>query len=49
MAMQINMRDVPENVRDEPAVRATLQGKSMWDLPRRPRAIGFLLVDRCLA
>ncbi len=31
MAIQINIRDVPERVRDELAARAALQGKSMQE------------------
>ena len=31
MAIQINIRDVPEKVRDELAARAALQGKSMQE------------------
>jgi len=34
MAMQINIRDVPEKVRDELAARAALQGKSMQEYLR---------------
>ena len=34
MAIQINIRDVPEKVRDELAARAALQGKSMQEFPR---------------
>jgi antitoxin FitA len=31
MGIQINIRDVPEKVRDELAARAALQGKSMQE------------------
>jgi plasmid stability protein len=34
MAIQINIRDVPESVRDELAARAALQGKSMQEFLR---------------
>lgn len=34
MALQINIRDVPEKVRDELAARAALQGKSMQEFLR---------------
>src|SRR5260221_1484631 len=34
MAIQINIRDVPERVRDELAARAALQGKSMQEFLR---------------
>ena len=34
MAIQINIRDVPEKVHDELAARATLQGKSMQEFLR---------------
>jgi plasmid stability protein len=34
MAVQINIRDVPEEVRDELAARAALQGKSMQEFLR---------------
>ena len=34
MAIQINIRDVPEEVRDELAARAALQGKSMQEFLR---------------
>ena len=34
MAIQINIRDVPERVRDEIAARAALQGKSMQEFLR---------------
>jgi plasmid stability protein len=34
MAVQINIRDVPEGVRDELAARAALQGKSMQEYLR---------------
>ncbi len=34
MGMQINIRDVPEKVRDELAARAALQGKSMQEFLR---------------
>ena len=34
MATQINIRDVPERVRDELAARAALQGKSMQEFLR---------------
>jgi hypothetical protein len=34
MAIQINIRDVPEKVRDELAARAALQGKSMQEYLR---------------
>ena len=34
MAIQINIRDVPERVRDELAARAALQGKSMQEYLR---------------
>ena len=34
MAIQINVRDVPERVRDELAARAALQGKSMQEFLR---------------
>jgi hypothetical protein len=34
MAVQINIRDVPERVRDELASRAALQGKSMQEFLR---------------
>src|ERR1700687_1260270 len=34
MAIQINIRDVPEKVRDELAARAALQGKSMQEFLR---------------
>jgi hypothetical protein len=34
MAVQINIRDVPEKVRDELAARAALQGKSMQEYLR---------------
>ena len=34
MAIQITIRDVPENVRDELAARAALQGKSMQEFLR---------------
>jgi plasmid stability protein len=34
MAIQINIRDVPERVRDELASRAALQGKSMQEFLR---------------
>jgi antitoxin FitA len=34
MATQINIRDVPEKVRDELAARAALQGKSMQEFLR---------------
>jgi hypothetical protein len=34
MAVQINIRDVPERVRDEIAARAALQGKSMQEFLR---------------
>ena len=34
MAVQINIRDVPERVRDEFAARAALQGKSMQEFLR---------------
>jgi antitoxin FitA len=34
MAVQINIRDVPERVRDELAARAALQGKSMQEFLR---------------
>lgn len=34
MAVQINIRDVPERVRDELAARAALQGKSMQEYLR---------------
>jgi plasmid stability protein len=34
MAVQINIRDVPESVRDELAARAALQGKSMQEFLR---------------
>lgn len=34
MPIQINIRDVPEKVRDELAARAALQGKSMQEFLR---------------
>jgi antitoxin FitA len=34
MPIQITVRDVPENVRDELAARAALQGKSMQEFLR---------------
>jgi antitoxin FitA len=34
VAVQINLRDVPERVRDELAARAALQGKSMQEYLR---------------
>jgi antitoxin FitA len=34
MSVQINIRDVPERVRDELAARAALQGKSMQEFLR---------------
>ncbi len=34
MAIQINIRDVPESVRDELAARAASQGKSMQEFLR---------------
>ena len=34
MAVQINIRDVPEKVRDELAARAALLGKSMQEVLR---------------
>jgi hypothetical protein len=34
MGIQINIRDVPEKVRDELAARAALQGKSMQEFLR---------------
>jgi antitoxin FitA len=34
MPIQINIRDVPEKVRDEIAARAALQGKSMQEFMR---------------
>ncbi len=34
MAIQINIRDVPEKVRDELASRAAIQGKSMQEFLR---------------
>ena len=34
MSVQITIRDVPENVRDELAARAALQGKSMQEYLR---------------
>jgi antitoxin FitA len=34
MPIQITIRDVPENVRDELAARAALQGKSMQEYLR---------------
>jgi plasmid stability protein len=34
MAIQITIRDVPENVRDELAARAARQGKSMQEFLR---------------
>jgi hypothetical protein len=34
VAVQINIRDVPERVRDELAARAALQGKSMQEYLR---------------
>jgi plasmid stability protein len=34
MGIQINIRDVPETVRDELAARAALQGKSMQEFLR---------------
>ncbi|MDB6083023.1 MAG: hypothetical protein JWN43_904 [Gammaproteobacteria bacterium] len=34
MGIQINIRDVPESVRDELAARAALQGKSMQEFLR---------------
>ncbi len=34
MTVQINIRDVPERVRDELAARAALQGKSMQEFLR---------------
>jgi len=34
VAVQINIRDVPEEVRDELAARAALQGKSMQEFLR---------------
>jgi len=34
VAVQINIRDVPEKVRDELAARAALQGKSMQEFLR---------------
>jgi plasmid stability protein len=34
MPIQINIRDVPEKVRDELAARAALQGKSMQEYLR---------------
>ncbi|HEY2446579.1 MAG TPA: hypothetical protein VGI20_12665 [Rhizomicrobium sp.] len=34
MRVQITIRDVPENVRDELAARAAMQGKSMQELLR---------------
>jgi plasmid stability protein len=34
VAIQINIRDVPERVRDELAARAALQGKSMQEFLR---------------
>jgi hypothetical protein len=34
MSVQINIRDVPEKVRDELAARAALQGKSMQEFLR---------------
>jgi plasmid stability protein len=34
MAIQINIRDVPERVRDELASRAAMQGKSMQEFLR---------------
>jgi hypothetical protein len=34
MAVQITIRDVPEEVRDELAARAALQGKSMQEFLR---------------
>jgi antitoxin FitA len=34
MAIQINIRNVPERVRDELAARAALQGKSMQEFLR---------------
>ena len=34
MTIQINIRDVPEKVRDELAARAAMQGKSMQEFLR---------------
>lgn len=34
MAVQLTIRDVPDNVRDELAARAALQGKSMQEFLR---------------
>jgi plasmid stability protein len=34
MAVQISIRDIPEKVRDELAVRAALEGKSMQEFLR---------------
>lgn len=34
MSIQINIRDVPERVRDELAARAALQGRSMQEFLR---------------
>ena len=34
MGIQINVRDIPERVRDELAARAALQGKSMQEFLR---------------
>ncbi len=34
MSVQINIRDVPDKVRDELAARAALQGKSMQEFLR---------------
>lgn len=34
MTVQLTIRDVPENVRDELAARAALQGKSMQEFLR---------------
>jgi plasmid stability protein len=34
MSVRITIRDVPEEVRDELAARAALQGKSMQEYPR---------------
>ena len=50
MAVQINIRDVPEKVRDELASRAAMQGKSMQEylraelerLAARPSIDGWL-------
>jgi hypothetical protein len=49
MAIQINIRDVPEKVRDELVARAALQGKSMQEFLRAELERLAAPVDRRLA